>query len=204
MKFNNARNFQHNVHRTFCRIEKDGNSKIGYVSCAEGTTPEVVFEHDVVQHLRDWKTYTFHAPVLGYIQYGDTAYYVSRSPVRRYRLGLSDENVKSQFNLYANIRGTVNCLSKCWKGEYILFDVAEKHIQEGWNSVAISRRYAITANSIMYRNQPVATIQNGMYVFNSETEQIFHENNLRSLGVMKPFTYRQLPDLENYNGGYDI
>lgn len=86
----------------------------------------------------------FEPVTLGYLNRNGTAYYVSRTPVRAWKIGLHFDNMRIEEPSGKMFDGFPSTLIKTIKGEYPKFDVAFNSVKEGlMKHCAFSRKFAI-------------------------------------------------------------
>jgi len=94
-------------------------------------------------------------PKLGYINAGGKAVYLHRDPVRYYKRGLSQENVRNQ---HFNDRSVHIIASK----DYPSFITAMDSINHDMvNSCAFSANFAVDKKSLYYKKRKVGTVKDG-------------------------------------------
>lgn len=114
---------------------------------------------------------------LGFVNKRGCSYYLSRSPVRRWKQGLSNESLKTtEVPLDEEVRARVGLglltsreIVACISNKYPTLLEAYKKVSEGrCSAMAFHRRFAITRNKgdmcdLWYKTKPVGTIsRNGV------------------------------------------
>jgi hypothetical protein len=109
---------------------------------------------------------------LGYVNVSNSIVYVSRKPIRRYKAGLSKENMdlkycdhaaypKNTMYITAYLQGmTAIELADCIMGKYPTFEECiQKVTKEGVRAIAFDRQFAMNDNGvILYKNSVVGQI----------------------------------------------
>ena len=86
----------------------------------------------------------FEPVALGYLNRNGTAYYVSRTPSRAWKIGLHFDNMRIEEPSGKMFNGFPPALIKTIKGKYPKFDVAFNSVEEGlMKHCAFSRKFAI-------------------------------------------------------------
>ena len=95
------------------------------------------------------------SPTLGYINYGGQASYLQREPVRRYKRGLSCENVKSQ---HFSAEGVLSV----FENNYPSFSTAMDSVKHGVvTSCAFSSNFAIDKDTLYFKKRKVGKVKDG-------------------------------------------
>lgn len=88
--------------------------------------------------------FCYKAPLLGYMQYGNMAYYVMRIPLRQQKAGISKDCLITEPALPAGNYFATSSFEKCILGKHTKYQTALEQVQSGkFHSVPIHRYVAI-------------------------------------------------------------
>lgn len=127
------------------------------------------------------KTISYRQPILGNIQVNNKCVYVSRVPVRRYKVGLAGENCSPK-NLFREVTLAQLCgaLEETRLNFYKLQRDYAKCVDSGMH-VALSKRYSINKRGVYFRGELIAEYKGKTLWFESPRDMEFHSSNLMSL-----------------------
>jgi hypothetical protein len=116
---------------------------------------------------------------LGYANFNGTAVYLSRIPVRRYKQGLSHENISVNGPLLQGKRDilTTREVAACVNGAYPKLDAAMRAIDNGAGSVAFHRQWAVHSYlpgryKLQYRGRTVGELRDAEMQLNEGSEYL--------------------------------
>ena len=184
MRFDNLDELRQKVSGSICMVDDEGPY---YVLDFTKSSIVVLDENGEKVLEKNPKRASYRTPVLGNIQHLKGAFYVSRAPVRRYKVGLSPENCVPK-DLFRTIPSGWICagLKETRMNMYKYQYEYKKMVAAGY-VVALSKRYSISSKQVKYRGDKIADVVGSRLVFNSEEELEFHSSNLMSL--IQDFTY---------------
>lgn len=124
----------------------------------------------------DEENFTAPTQRLGYVNIDGGVVYVSRVPIRRYKVGLSKENTTFSVvncNYHEGAAEAVRRLKSlssielgdCIMGKYPTLQQAVKLIQKGSHAVAFDRQFALQGGSIYYKKDVVGKLDKKADVF---------------------------------------
>lgn len=194
MRFESVDELNQKVAGSICMIDDKGPYYIIEFSSKHVTYIDEDNNHQTIQG--NPKRYTYRPPVLGNIQVENKVYYVTRTPVRRYKVGLSNENCVPN-NLMRNVPYYYICkgLKEAAANFYEKQLRVEEFLKAGFH-VALSKKYSISRKGVFYRGECIANATGRTLTFSSRYDMDFHSTNLMSLIQGWEYTYEEHKELQ--------
>lgn len=176
MIFEEVDDLQQKVPGSILRIDDE----IFYASEANGHGKVYVMGAKSGESRVDGMAVDWQEPTLGNITLGGRAYYLSRRPIRKWKLGLNKSNI--QLNPYSAIHSLPSLvvpLQNCYDNNYN--DKGNWKRLMGRKKVILSQKYMISAKGLYFQGELIGKLEDDIIKAHCRSSIDWHTKTIRSL-----------------------